>query len=637
MDALGAPSSNIPQSQYDHTPNAGSAATLAAAVADRTNWVNDTSTTTRITINSSNLIVGPAAIVTPTSGLITTESGGTASFTIVLTTQPTADVTIGLSSSDTTEGTVAPTSVTFTSANWNTPQTVTITGVNDADVDGNIAYSIITSATSSADPSYNNLAVADVSVVNNDNDIPGVTVSPISGLVTTEAGGTATFTVVLVSQPTANVTIALASDKPAEGNPNTTSLVFTTANWNVAQTVTVTGADDSVNDGPVSYTIITTATSTDTNYNNFTVDDVTLLNQDNDSNPSALLNEVLVNPAATDNGFEYVELIGAPGTNLFGYWFVHFEGDSGTTQGAADFVVNLSGFSFGSNGLLMIKAPAAGFTPPSATTIVTDADLTAGPLENGTASFMLIYSPQNPIVETTDYDANVGTLTLPPGAVVQDTFGWSDGGAGDVVYGGVTITQVSGAPDAATRIVGDINASAPGSWYAGDILDTSGNTSVGYDPANATANLPTGAVITPGDRNYSANQPPTVAADTAAVSGNEGTTLTNTGTWADANATDVVTLTASVGTIVKNANGTWSWSLATTDNVASTNVTITANDGNGGQTTATFSYVVNNVAPSVAVTNASISGVVLSTLTNGGTYGDVPADTVTLSPRWARS
>ena len=44
----------------------------------------------------------------------TTEAGGTATFTVVLNAQPTADVTIGLTSSDATEGTVAPASLTFT-------------------------------------------------------------------------------------------------------------------------------------------------------------------------------------------------------------------------------------------------------------------------------------------------------------------------------------------------------------------------------------------------------------------------------------------------------------------------------------------------------------------------------------------
>jgi len=62
---------------------------------------------------------------------------------VVLTAQPTADVTIGLSSSDITEGTVAPASVTFTPVTWNVPQTVTVTGVDDLLVDGAVAYTIV--------------------------------------------------------------------------------------------------------------------------------------------------------------------------------------------------------------------------------------------------------------------------------------------------------------------------------------------------------------------------------------------------------------------------------------------------------------------------------------------------------------
>jgi hypothetical protein len=60
-----------------------------------------------------------------------TESGGQATFTIVLNSEPTADVTISLSSSDTSEGTVSPVDLTFTSSNWNVPETVTVTGVFD--------------------------------------------------------------------------------------------------------------------------------------------------------------------------------------------------------------------------------------------------------------------------------------------------------------------------------------------------------------------------------------------------------------------------------------------------------------------------------------------------------------------------
>src|SRR5262249_2362470 len=132
-------------------------------------------------------------IVNPTSGLTTTEAGGKATFTVVLGSQPAADVTIGLSSSDTTEGTASSASLTFTAENWNVPQTVPITGVDDFVQDGNIAYTIVTAPAVSTDLHYNGLDASDVSVTNLDNDTAGITVNPTSGLVTTESGGTATF------------------------------------------------------------------------------------------------------------------------------------------------------------------------------------------------------------------------------------------------------------------------------------------------------------------------------------------------------------------------------------------------------------------------------------------------------------
>ena len=58
---------------------------------------------------------------------------------------------------------------------------------------------IVTAAATSADAIYNGINAADVAVTNTDNDGSGITVTPIAGLTTTEAGGTATFTVVLTS------------------------------------------------------------------------------------------------------------------------------------------------------------------------------------------------------------------------------------------------------------------------------------------------------------------------------------------------------------------------------------------------------------------------------------------------------
>src|SRR5213075_792023 len=125
--------------------------------------------------------------VSPTSGLTTTEAGGTTTFTIVLTSQPTANVTVPISSGNTAEGTVSTASLTFTAANWNTPLTVTVTGVDDFIDDGDIAYSIVTSAAARTDGNYSGLNPADVTAVNTDNATAGLTVSPTSGLTTTEA------------------------------------------------------------------------------------------------------------------------------------------------------------------------------------------------------------------------------------------------------------------------------------------------------------------------------------------------------------------------------------------------------------------------------------------------------------------
>ena len=151
---------------------------------------------------------------------------------MVLNTQPTANVTIALSSSNPTEGTVSPASLTFTTANWNAAQTVTVTGVDDAVVDGPITYTIVTAPAVSTDANYNTPGrgrrAGDQYRQRHGGHHGDADGRPLT---TTEAGGTATFTVVLNTQPTANVTIALSSSNTAEGTVSPASLTFTTANW----------------------------------------------------------------------------------------------------------------------------------------------------------------------------------------------------------------------------------------------------------------------------------------------------------------------------------------------------------------------------------------------------------------------
>ncbi|MFN9048662.1 MAG: S8 family serine peptidase, partial [Planctomyces sp.] len=109
------------------------------------------------------------------SGTTTSESGGSVSFTVRLTSEPVAAVRIGFTSSDTTEGSVSPGAVTFTAANWNMPVTVTGTGVDDAVYDGNVAWTLVTVPATSTDIRYNGLNPADFVLTNLDNEQPPAT------------------------------------------------------------------------------------------------------------------------------------------------------------------------------------------------------------------------------------------------------------------------------------------------------------------------------------------------------------------------------------------------------------------------------------------------------------------------------
>eukprot|EP01061_Rhynchopus_euleeides_P002336 TRINITY_DN1179_c0_g1_i14.p1 TRINITY_DN1179_c0_g1~~TRINITY_DN1179_c0_g1_i14.p1 ORF type:complete len:7328 (+),score=1490.81 TRINITY_DN1179_c0_g1_i14:2229-21986(+) len=225
----------------------------------------------------------PALVVNPTSGLTTTEQGGTATFTVALSTQPRGTTTVAVASQMETEGTVNAVSLSFTATTWNVPQTVTVTGVQDTVADGDMLYNVKVGPTTSTDALYSALPVAFVSVTNTDDDVPGVTVTPLTGLVTTEAGGTATFTVRINTQPSSDVTVSVSSSDLTEGQVDKQSLVFTATTWNTRQTVTVTGVDDTDIDADIAYQVLVQAgSSADPNYNTFPDVSVGVTNQNDE-------------------------------------------------------------------------------------------------------------------------------------------------------------------------------------------------------------------------------------------------------------------------------------------------------------------------------------------------------------------
>lgn len=213
----------------------------------------------------------------------TTEQGTIGRFTVALNAEPSANVTIPLSSSDATEGKVSPASLTFTPDNWATPQVVTVTGVDDATADGDVAYSVQFGAITSSDPTYAAIAPAALSVTNLDDETAGFLLGAVNRP-TDEGGTTATFTVKLATKPSANVTIALSSSDTGEATVSPASLTFTAANWSTGQTVTATGVDDTAADGPQPYYVVTgAATSSDPTYSGRNPPDVLLFNLDDET------------------------------------------------------------------------------------------------------------------------------------------------------------------------------------------------------------------------------------------------------------------------------------------------------------------------------------------------------------------
>ena len=168
---------------------------------------------------------------------LTVREGSSNTYTVQLNTQPTGDVTVTISS-DNPDVTVSSSILTFTTTDWGR-QSVRVTAGRDGDAADDMAT--LTHDPSGAD--YDSVSNADLAVTVTDYDIPGVTVTPTS--LTIGEGGSGTYTVVLDTQPSGDVTVTIVN--PTDNTDVTAepaALTFTTTNWDTAQTVTVSAAQD---------------------------------------------------------------------------------------------------------------------------------------------------------------------------------------------------------------------------------------------------------------------------------------------------------------------------------------------------------------------------------------------------------
>ena len=230
-----------------------------------------------ITFHDTDRVCAATGVtVTPTA--LTVPEGGSATYTVVLTTQPSANVTIVVSFATGSDSdiTVDKTSLTFTPDNWSVVQEVTVSAAEDDDATNGAA----TIEHTASGGGYDNVSVSSVTATEEDNDTVGVTVTPTA--LTVPEGSNAKYTVVLDAEPSEEVTISvsLTAGSDADITVDKISLTFTPDNWDAAQEVTVSAAED--NDATNGAATIE-HTASGGGYDNVSVPSVTATEVDNDT------------------------------------------------------------------------------------------------------------------------------------------------------------------------------------------------------------------------------------------------------------------------------------------------------------------------------------------------------------------
>lgn len=194
----------------------------------------------------------------------------------------------------------------------------------------------------------------------------------------------------------------------------------------------------------------------------------------------------------------------------------------------------------------------------------------------------------------------------------------NDGKQGCNLTGGTTLVVNVVSSDTSTATVstgsltftscGDVHTVTVSPQAAGattvSLSQVSNNTGGSFDlgPAAFTVNV-AAATVTP-----SPNQSPQIATKALDRHGIEGDTLSTGGAFSDPDG-DPLTITrlSGPGTVTQGVGGSWSWSLATTDNVSGS-VTVQADDGRGGTITDTFNFSARNADPVVGPVSVSLDG-----------------------------
>ncbi|OLP16352.1 hypothetical protein BST81_21405 [Leptolyngbya sp. 'hensonii'] len=407
----------IANAQYNGPRSGLSIEDFKTQILNQSNWTGVDSTSG--TLDSGDFAIASSL---PSVTLSVSPTTGTEANQTVITVTATAssavsgDQTVNLevSGAGLTSEDYSLSSTVITIPDGQTTGSVTFTIQDDTAIEG-AETAALTISNPSTGVVLGSTTTQDISITDNDIAPAGVTIAPSDGSTNvTEGGATDAYTVVLNSQPTADVTITLNAG--TQLTPSTSTLTFTPDNWNVGQEVTVTAVDDAVFEGLHAGTIAHTVTSADTSYNGLAIPGVTASITDNESETNPSLQIRITEYMYSGANGEFVEFtnIGTSAVDLTGWSF----DDNSRVPGS----FSLSGFGVVQPGESVILTENTDAAFRTAWNLSPSTKVIGGLNQNlGRADEINLYNNNNQRVDRLTYDDQ----TIAGSVRTQNVSGWT--------------------------------------------------------------------------------------------------------------------------------------------------------------------------------------------------------------------
>ncbi len=445
--------------------------------------------------------------------------------------------------------------------------------------------------------------------------------TPTNSSTVTEAGSTSTFTVRLEKAPSANVTVALSIGDSTEGSVSPSTLTFTTQNYGTAQTVTVTGVDDNIEDGSQDFfVVLNPASSGDSTYNGLSNVNVRMTTTDNESRPSFSIDS----PSVTEGDSGMVNLnftvTASPLSVLRTYTVDWAEGTGGTATSGTDYTAITGGTLSFIPGLPVrtISVPVNGDTVDESneTVVITLSSATSGSTigtASGTGTIrdddpkFSIDSPSVAEGDSGDTSNLTFTVTLSESYTSALTVDYADAGTGTATSGTDYTAVASGTLTFAAGVTTQ-TITVP---VTGDTADEGASETVVIMLSNATAG--TGISTATGTGTITDNDPQFSIADASATEGDSGSvnmtfTVTLSGSGSSSYTVDYASSdgTATAGTDYTAVSGTLTFAAGTTSQTFAVSVTgDTVNEANE-----TLTVTLSNASAGTSIATASATGTI---------------------------